>query len=65
MSVERTKECREAIRKFQLDFGPKISPRSSIMLNNRIEEAFEKDPTGSQVIHFLNDMREMLKPRVE
>ncbi len=61
--IQRSRECRVAILKFQEDFNHLMSPRSAIFVNNRIEDAFEKDPTGSQVIHVLNDLREQLTPR--
>lgn len=55
---------RAELRKFQNEFGSKITPTFSVAINNQIERALEKDPEGSQVIHVLNDWREILTPMV-
>lgn len=60
MSEQRSMECIRAIRQFQLDYGNRISTTASIIIGNHITECFEKDPKGSQVIHYLNDLRERI-----
>ena len=63
MVEERSKECILAIRKFQLDHGQQLSLKSTAYVNRRIEDAFEKDPTGSQVIRVIEELRELLTPK--
>ncbi len=55
-------EVRRRFRAFQDKHGRNITPALSLVIGNRYREAVDKDPTGRQALHLLDDIKERLTP---
>ena len=53
------REARERCRKLQHKYGQKFTPRFTVMFNRRWDHALEKDPQGSQLKYFLDEIAEL------